>query len=693
MSVPIITSTLEYDAIANTYKMFGVTASGSNKLVIGFVVPDSIILEKPGPIETGKKDIFITNRFPVPDVPIGTQLEIEILVSDDVTGESVSAIYTFTVVKVNYPAKITIVNEQAGKGTQENPLPSAGGFGFSMLLDDTYGQYTYQWSVSKVSGSFFPGGFTYKIYEAATPYLTVQFGKMITDGVFKVIPKLQDGVFAIEKDPILVYVAKYVEGEDGIITVKQGNRTGTLEDPFLHGPVEIEITGLNAETFGFPVWDMTTVGGHNVGPMFQGDNADEDAGTVGPATLSMDGTVGGGIQILRIEVRLVDHSGIERSRYIITKQMNLDQNVGDNGDGEDPVPEPELKNVKINCSNGELLITKSQRDEALVDEVLTTKQVYIGGVGLVTTYYTELTIQEFEDTYVKEEIPEPGPTPTERYIYLENEFVELRIDLKYGGAISGVWVSGSTSNILDTYDNGREIQADMQTGGSAANWEKAPWSDPAKRLLMPTQGGSVWQEPNYPLSYESTENSFHCTTRLMDYWGVGPNGEHVGQPTSWILDWTVTLEDKKIRAVAKYIGPSIPNNTSIACFTKGFNEMEADPRWSADLNFKDSNTIKLKTKDGRYMILTGPSGGRFSARWLLDNSGVYSRDNISPVDTIASVNGIRVWGKTQVELLVDLSGMVEGSVPVSSDFSIEAALKAILDGLQFWDRYDHHLNK
>ena len=63
-------------------------------------------------------------------------------------------------------------------------------------------------------------------------------------------------------------------------------------------------------------------------------------------------------------------------------------------------------------------------------------------------------------------------------VSIDNGILHLRLDLSRGGAIKHISKSGTSRNIINTYDNGRYIQqsyyagndADRRLEGQSTNW-------------------------------------------------------------------------------------------------------------------------------------------------------------------------------------------------------------------------------
>jgi len=262
----------------------------------------------------------------------------------------------------------------------------------------------------------------------------------------------------------------------------------------------------------------------------------------------------------------------------------------------------------------------------------------------------------------------PGPETESTFHVLHNEYLEVRLDKRWGGAINGLYLAGDERNYVDSHDNGRLIQVDCSDGSKCANWDKNPWTDiPHRDLLSATQGGSTWREPNWPLEVlTETDTLFHCRTRLADYWGVGPNGERKTQWTEYILDWQVRLSGKKLSLYANVEGGVRPKTATIWWFAKGFKEFSPTHRWESNPAFdaKEDIGVGIAT-DGTWdkWVAISSDSGRALAHWLMDAEGNCANVDEAPEGAISAECGIRDWNTREVSMELDFSDVIDGAEP------------------------------
>ena len=116
--------------------------------------------------------------------------------------------------------------------------------------------------------------------------------------------------------------------------------------------------------------------------------------------------------------------------------------------------------------------------------------------------------------------------------YLDNGVIKLGVDLTKGGSITWLSLSGSTNNIVNSHDLGREIQQSYYSGPQPYNpsnevnpvWTNWPWN--------PIQSGDYHGNPSVILAQTNNGRTLYVKCRPMQ-WAL----DHVpGQCTfeSWI---------------------------------------------------------------------------------------------------------------------------------------------------------------
>lgn len=104
--------------------------------------------------------------------------------------------------------------------------------------------------------------------------------------------------------------------------------------------------------------------------------------------------------------------------------------------------------------------------------------------------------------------------------WLDNGVIRVGIDKRYGGAIVYAAAAGSTENLVNIHDKGRQIQQSYYAGrsldrteaGQSPHWSPWAWN--------PVQAGNFEGDPSVVLDFETRENGTvlfsHCQPRLWD---------------------------------------------------------------------------------------------------------------------------------------------------------------------------------
>jgi len=104
--------------------------------------------------------------------------------------------------------------------------------------------------------------------------------------------------------------------------------------------------------------------------------------------------------------------------------------------------------------------------------------------------------------------------------WLDNGVIRIGIDNRYGGAIVYASASGTTENLINIYDKGRQIQQsyyagrrlDRRAAGQSSHWSPWTWN--------PVQAGNFEGDSSIVLQFEVRENGTvlfsECQPRLWD---------------------------------------------------------------------------------------------------------------------------------------------------------------------------------
>lgn len=297
--------------------------------------------------------------------------------------------------------------------------------------------------------------------------------------------------------------------------------------------------------------------------------------------------------------------------------------------------------------------------------------------------------------------PVEPPVPANRYVYLENDNIEIRFDLRACGAIDFISVQDGP-NLVDSDDNGRLIQVD--TMPNKACCEDNPWPDILyRRVSTPTQGGAYKQLPNWPISYEVSGDTFRATCRLINYWDVD------SEVTPYRLTWTVELEDDSVKLNGEiFHNEATPQRVELASIwwfgSDYFQEIPEYPRWPVDQAFLETDSIRL---DGIEFKATGKP----ILFWTNESTGDFSFDlHRPPGHTLTS--GYRWWVQRDIakddyvtiSAELDFSGMLEEEPPLDPERlqKVHAALialirelghKKVIDLVTFTEFYNEELEK
>jgi hypothetical protein len=101
--------------------------------------------------------------------------------------------------------------------------------------------------------------------------------------------------------------------------------------------------------------------------------------------------------------------------------------------------------------------------------------------------------------------------------YLDNGVVKVGIELTKGGSITYLSKSGTTDNVINNHDLGRQIQQSYYSGPQPYNpsnnanptWANWPWN--------PIQTGDSYYHPSLVLAHTNTGQSLYVKCRPMQW--------------------------------------------------------------------------------------------------------------------------------------------------------------------------------
>jgi hypothetical protein len=101
---------------------------------------------------------------------------------------------------------------------------------------------------------------------------------------------------------------------------------------------------------------------------------------------------------------------------------------------------------------------------------------------------------------------------------LDDGTINVGVDTSYGGAITYLSQSGSTTNLVNNYDHGRQVQQSYYSGpknfalrGATQSPHYNPWP------WNPVQAGDAFGYPSAVLAYSNTNGTIHIQTRPLQW--------------------------------------------------------------------------------------------------------------------------------------------------------------------------------
>ena len=130
-------------------------------------------------------------------------------------------------------------------------------------------------------------------------------------------------------------------------------------------------------------------------------------------------------------------------------------------------------------------------------------------------------------------------------ITLDNGVIKVGVDTSYGGAITYLSQSGSTTNLINDYDHGRQVQQSYYSGPANfvppgaiqnPNWSPFPWN--------PVQAGDSYDYPSQVLAYSNANGVIYIKTRPKQ-WALQ------NWPADCIMEQWTHLEGPAVRVHCK----------------------------------------------------------------------------------------------------------------------------------------------
>ena len=109
--------------------------------------------------------------------------------------------------------------------------------------------------------------------------------------------------------------------------------------------------------------------------------------------------------------------------------------------------------------------------------------------------------------------PVPNPLPPPKRLFLANDKVRVGIDLNMGGAINYLSEAGSTINMVNNNDLGRQVQTSIYAGPYPYSVNgKHPVPDWINLGWNPVQTGDYYNHPARIISYQQSQNLLYVKT-------------------------------------------------------------------------------------------------------------------------------------------------------------------------------------
>ncbi|QMW01362.1 hypothetical protein [Spirosoma foliorum] len=143
----------------------------------------------------------------------------------------------------------------------------------------------------------------------------------------------------------------------------------------------------------------------------------------------------------------------------------------------------------------------------------------------------------------------PGQTQTspQKRLYLDNDKIRLGIDLNAGGAITYLSEAGSSVNMVNNNDLGRQIQTSMYAGpypysvngkDPVYQWRNLGWN--------PVQTGDYYNNPAQVVSYQQGQNTLYVKTIPL-IWPL------LNEPADCYYEHWIELKDNTIHVRCRLV--------------------------------------------------------------------------------------------------------------------------------------------
>lgn len=136
--------------------------------------------------------------------------------------------------------------------------------------------------------------------------------------------------------------------------------------------------------------------------------------------------------------------------------------------------------------------------------------------------------------------PQTQPTPPQKRLFLANDKVRVGIDLNMGGAINYLAEAGTTENMINNNDLGRQLQTALYAGpfpysvngkDPVYQWRNLGWN--------PVQTGDYYNNPAQIISYQQNQNQLYVKTVPL-IWPL------LNEPADCVMEHWLELKDNTI---------------------------------------------------------------------------------------------------------------------------------------------------
>ncbi|RYF59845.1 MAG: hypothetical protein EOO39_32845, partial [Cytophagaceae bacterium] len=136
--------------------------------------------------------------------------------------------------------------------------------------------------------------------------------------------------------------------------------------------------------------------------------------------------------------------------------------------------------------------------------------------------------------------PQVQPTPAQKRLFLANDKVRVGIDLNMGGAINYLAEAGTSENMINNNDLGRQLQTSLYAGPfpysvngkePVYKWRNLGWN--------PVQTGDYFNTPAQVISYQQDQNRLYVKTVPL-IWPL------LNEPADCVMEHWLELKDNTV---------------------------------------------------------------------------------------------------------------------------------------------------